>query len=99
MRELIILFAFCVLLGLGCFGAVAWVVITPEEVGVEQVFLSIVALLLGGVFLGMSAWIVRSTSTREVGKLGSAEATSEPRQAAPQKEGQPTREEAGKPAS
>ena len=95
MLELVLLFAGCVLLGLGCFAAAGWVFFTPEVVGVEQIFLLLVCLLLGLTFFGFAAWMGRYTQLLELWKAKPAEAP------APNvlKEEEATREEAGKSAS
>lgn len=102
MLELVLLFAACVLLGLGCFAAAGWVFFTPEEVGVEQIFLLLVCLLLGLTFFGFAAWMGLYTQLRELWKTRPAQASSASAEAlAPNvsKEEEATREEAGKSAS
>jgi hypothetical protein len=57
--ELLILTALCGLIGLGCLGGAAWAIIGGEDVGVERIFLVLVWLLFGALFLGAAAWIAR----------------------------------------
>jgi len=57
MMELILLMVFSGLLGLGCLGAVGWVLLSGAEVGVERIFLVGMCLLLAALFFGMSGWI------------------------------------------
>ncbi|MBI4443914.1 MAG: hypothetical protein HY649_11135 [Acidobacteria bacterium] len=76
MLELLLLFAFCVVLALGSLAAGAWVLVTAEAVGVEQIFLLIVCMLLGVTFLGFGAWMARSTQLRELWKATPAQTPS-----------------------
>lgn len=66
MLELILLFAFCVLLGLGCLGVMGWVLLGSVETGVELIFLLIVCLSLAAVFFGMAAWIAWHDPVRQL---------------------------------
>ena len=68
MLELLLLFAFCVVLALGSLAAGAGILVTAEAVGVEQIFLLIVCLLLGVIFLGFGAWMAHFTQLRELWK-------------------------------
>lgn len=66
MSERIIIAAFSALLGLGCFGAIVWILLDPEGVDVDTIFAFIACLLMGLIFLGLSAWMVLHTRLREL---------------------------------
>ena len=95
MLELLLLLAFCVLIGLGCLGAIAWVVLGGEEIGVERIFLVIVSFLVASLFLGISGWIVTRSPLRALWK---PEATANPK-SAPASKQESAPEEASKSAS
>ena len=101
MLELLLLFAFCVVLALGSLAAGAAILVTAEAVGVEQIFLLTVCVLLGVTFLGFAAWMAHSTQLRELWKAKPAQT---PSPSAQTKSGNVEKEEAarektGKPAS
>jgi hypothetical protein len=66
--ELLILAAFCALLGLGCLGGAAWAVMGGLDVGVELIFLLHVWLMFAAIFLGMALWIARQGPLKNLGK-------------------------------
>ena len=68
MVELIVLFAVSTLLGLGCLGAAVWVVLSPETFDLDKIFSIIVSLLMGLIFLSLSAWVFFRTRLRELWK-------------------------------
>jgi hypothetical protein len=68
MLELTVLAAICALVGLGCLGGLAWAILGAEDNGVERIFLLHVWLILGLLFLGMSAWIARMGPLKDLGK-------------------------------
>ena len=96
MLELLLLLAFCVLDGLSCLEAIAWVVLSGEEIGVERIFLVIVSFLVASLFLGISGWIVTRTPFRALWKT--EEATANPK-SAPASKQEAAPEEASKSAS
>ena len=57
MMELLVLLVFCLLIALGCFGSIGWVLLSGEELGVERIFLVIVCSVLGFLFLGIAGWL------------------------------------------
>jgi len=68
MLELTVLAVICALVGLGCLGGLAWALLGAEDFGVERIFLLHVWLILGLLFLGMSAWIARMGPLKDLGK-------------------------------
>ena len=87
MLELILIFAFCVLVGLACLGAVGWALLSPMEIGVERIFLLFVGLLSAVLFLGMAAWIALRTPFRQLWKTEpKITAPETPKASAPKKE-------------
>ena len=68
MIELTVLAVICALVGLGCLGGFAWAILGAEDNGVERIFLVHVWLILGFLFLGMSAWIARVGPLKHLGK-------------------------------
>ncbi len=96
MMEELLTFVIGVLLGLGCFGAAAWVALNPETLDVDKIFSIMACLLLGLVFLGVAAWTLFHTRLREL--LKPAAASPEPQQA-PAKQKAEAPEEAKKSAS
>ena len=66
--ELIILTAFCALVGLGCLAGAVWAIVGGEDVGVELIFLLHVWLLFAALFLGMAVWIARQGPLRNLGQ-------------------------------
>ena len=68
MLELIILFVFCVLVGLGCLGAMGWALLSSVEVGVEKIFLLMASLLSAALFFGMAAWMALQSPLRQLWK-------------------------------
>jgi len=66
MVELIVLFAISTLLGLGSLGFAVWVVLSPETFDLDKIFSIMVSVLMGSVFLGLSAWVLFRTSLRRV---------------------------------
>lgn len=66
--ELILLAAFSALVGLGCLGGAVWAVVGGEDVGVERIFLVLVWLLFGSLFLGLAVWIARQGPLQALGK-------------------------------
>src|SRR3990167_5547428 len=99
MVELILLFSFCALVGLGCLGLLGWVVVSAESVGVERIFLLLVFALLGALFLGMAAWLARFTRLQTLWKPAAATAKAAPVEVNPAKQKQAAPEETGKPAA
>jgi len=97
MMEELLIFAFSGLLGLGCFGAIGWVILSPETLNVDKIFSIIACLVLGMVFLGISAWMLFNTHLRTLWGPESA-AASKPGAASPKKK-EAVPQEAGKPAS
>ena len=95
MLELLLLLVFCVLIGLGCLGAIAWVVLSGEEIGVERIFLVIVSFLVASLFLGIAGWIITRSPLRTMGK---PEAAANPK-SAPASKQKAAPEEASKSAS
>ena len=96
MLELLLLLLFCVLIGLGCLGAIAWVLLSGVEIGVELIFLLHVCALLAVLFLGFSGWIVARSPLRALWKA--EEATANPK-SAPASKQESAPEEASKSAS
>lgn len=96
MMEEIVMFVISALLGLGFWGAVAWVVLNPETLDVDKIFSIIAGLLLGLIFLGIAVWMLFQTHLRELWRP--AAAASEPQGAAVPQKGAPP-EAAKKPAS
>ena len=68
MLELLLLFLFCVLIGLGCLGAIAWVLLSGAEIGVERIFLLMVCSLVAVLFFGFSGWLVTRSPLRGLWK-------------------------------
>jgi hypothetical protein len=81
--ELLLLLAFCLLVALGCFGAIGWVLLSGMELGVERIFLIIVCSVLGFLFLGIAGWIV---SKSPVPTTAQSEAAPQPAKAATAKQ-------------
>jgi hypothetical protein len=98
MLELTVLAAICALVGLGCFGALGWALLGSEDIGIERIFLLHVWLILGLIFLGMSAWIARLGPLRGLGKK-SAEAKSPDAAQAAAVQSKAVSKEGAKPAS
>jgi len=89
MMELILLMVFSGLLGLGCLGAVGWVLLSGAEVGVERIFLVGMCLLLAALFFGMSGWIALQGPLQKLTRSETApnpESASAPKQKAAPKE-------------
>ena len=82
MIELTVLAVICALVGLGCLGALGWALLGSEDNGVERIFLLHVWLILGLLFLGMSAWIARLGPLRDLGKKRAQAKSPESAQAA-----------------
>ena len=62
MLELLLLVAFCVLVGLACVATIAWALLSGVEIGIERIFLLHVAAVMALLFFGLAGWIaVRST--------------------------------------
>ena len=95
MLELLLLLLFCVLIGLGCLGAIAWVLLRGVEIGVELIFLLHVCALLAVLFLGFSGWIATRSPLRALWK---PEAAANPK-SAPASKQESAPEEASKSAS
>ncbi|MBI4460501.1 MAG: hypothetical protein HY648_10645 [Acidobacteria bacterium] len=99
MLELIILFVFCVLVGLGCLGAMGWALLSPEEVGVGKIFLLIVSLLVALLFLGMATWIALRSPFRQLWKTEPAAAAPDAQKTLAQKQEASAQEEVHKSGS
>jgi hypothetical protein len=69
--ELLVLIAFCALVGLGCLGGAAFAVLGGEDVGVGRIFLVIVWTMFAALFLGMAGWIARQIPVRKEEKKAS----------------------------
>ena len=89
MLELLLLFLFCVLIGLSCLGAMAWVLLSGAEIGVERIFLLMVGSLVAVLFFGFSGWLITRTPLRALWK---AEAASPPAPAPASKPGRASKE-------
>jgi len=72
MLELLLLFLFCVLIGLSCLGAMAWVLLSGSEIGVERIFLLIVGSLVAVLFFGFSGWLITRSPLRALWKVEAA---------------------------
>lgn len=72
MLELLLLLLFCALIGIGCVGAIAWVLLSGAAIGVERIFLLIVCSLLAVLFFGISGWIATCTPLRTLWKAEAA---------------------------
>lgn len=68
MLELLLLVAFCVLVGLACVGTIAWVLFGGVEVGIERIFLLQVAGVMALLFFGLAGWIVLRSPLRSLWK-------------------------------
>lgn len=68
MMEMMVWAAICALIGLGCFGGIAWTLLSGEDTGVERIFLVHVWLILGLLFLGLAAWIAKQGPLKRVAK-------------------------------
>ena len=79
--ELIVLSIVCSLIGLGCLGGAAFAVLGGEDVGVERIFIVLVWLMFGGMFLSLAGWIARQGPLRKTEKK-SEEAAAEAHAAA-----------------
>ncbi|MBI3895066.1 MAG: hypothetical protein HY313_03955 [Acidobacteria bacterium] len=86
MVELILLFAFCALLGLASLGAMGWALWSSEEVGVELIFLLMVCLISAALFWGMAAWMALQSPLRQLWKPETNSAASEAQKASAQKQ-------------
>ena len=62
--ELMVLTAVCALVGLGCLGGAAFSVLGGEDVGVERIFMLLVWVMFGAMFLSLAAWIAKQTRPR-----------------------------------
>ena len=99
MTELIILFVFCVLVGLSCLGAMGWALLSSVEVGVGRIFLLIVSLFLAVLFFGMAAWMALGSPLRQLWKAEAKGATPEVQKAPAQKQEAAAQEEVHKSGS
>lgn len=95
MLELLLLFAFCVLVGLACVGTIGWVLLSGVEVGIERIFLLHVCGVMALVFFGLAGWIAVRSPLRALWK---PTATPQPA-AAPVSKQEKAPEEASKTAS
>ena len=99
MLELIILFVFCVLVGLGCLGAVGWALLSSVEVGVEKIFLLMASLLSAALFFGMAAWMALQSPLRQLWKGEAKGAAPEAQKSPAQKQEATAQEEVHKSGS
>jgi len=76
--ELTVLAILCALIGLGCFGGIAWTLFGAEDAGVERIFLLLVWLLFGLIFLGLAGWIAKLGPLRRMAHKPAAESSPSP---------------------
>ena len=72
MLELLLLVAFCVLVGLACVATIGWALLSGVEIGIERIFLLHVAGVMALLFFGLAAWIVARSPLRTMLKPAAA---------------------------
>ena len=72
MLELLLLVAFCVLVGLACVATIGWALLGGVEIGIERIFLLHVAGVLALLFFGLAGWIVVRSPLRTLWKPAAA---------------------------
>ena len=95
MLEQLIIFALSTLSGLGCLGAIVWIILSPETLDLDKIFGIIACLVMGLVFGGISAWMLFHTRLRELWRAEHS-APASPPQKAPAAKKEQVPQEAGK---
>jgi hypothetical protein len=72
MLELLLLVAFCVLVGLACVATIGWTLLSGVEIGIERIFLLHVAGVMALLFFGLAGWIVARSPLRTMLKPAAA---------------------------
>jgi len=95
MLELLLLAAFCVLVGLACVASIGWALLSGVEIGIERIFLLHAAGVMALLFFGLAAWIVARSELRTMWKPAAAPQSA----SAPEAKEEKAPEEASKTAS